>query len=334
MIRVFIMSSERSGSNLLRQMLGSHEDGFAPVAIHFTTNMAGLSTYYHEGSDYRSDLLVTDMLTLARSHIVPWQYNIDIEQVVKSVEKKSFWGVMISLYDVIARSSNSKFWVCKDNAIFDYAEEIIKQFPEAKFIYLVRDGRDVALSFLNVPGGPKSITDAGHLWVSEQKKCLHIYGLYPENMYMIRYEDLLNNPRQSVLAMCDFLGITYSDDMMNFFKQDNSAFEKSIYWSNLNKPLMSENSGKWKIKMSDSDIYYYQNIESGECKKLLASFGYEVLEGGNNMIIYTIFRRAVDKILKLYRFFYYRIYQLEAKARLPKKRALKKIRKQLISRAG
>lgn len=333
MIRIFIMSSERSGSNLLRQILGSHKDGIAPVAIHFTTNLAKLSPYYCSGPGYRSDQLVADMVTLARSHIVPWQYDIDIEQVVKNIEINSFWGVMISLYDVIARSDDRKFWVCKDNALFDYAEEIIDQFPEAKFIYLVRDGRDVALSFLKVPGGPKSMTDAGRLWIREQQKCLQVYRLYPENVYMVRYEDLLNNPQETIRGMCSFSGIAYSEDMMNFFKKDDNTFEKSVYWSNLNKPLMSENSGKWKNEMSGKDIHYYQNIESAECKRLLASFGYEVLEDSNNMIIYTIYRQVVDKILKFCRFFYYKIYQPEGKARLPKKQALKKIRQQLMGRA-
>ena len=330
MNRIFIMSSERSGSNLLKNMLGAHDDIIAPTAIHFTTNMAKWSAFYQCEKGIQEELLIQDMMDLAKSHIAPWNYNIEVGQVVNKIKKHNFWGVFVSLYDTLTEKEGKTGWVCKDNALFSYASEIISQYPDAKFIYIVRDGRDVALSFLNVPGGPNTLSDAASLWTKEQQECLRISKIYPQNVFIVRYEDILRDTVSQIKSLCDFVGLSYSDRMVTSFFDNCDISGTSVFWKNLNKPLMLDNHSKWRNKMKSKDVSYYQCGVNGETKGMLNILGYDVLEKELS-IFYLKIRRTIDYTLKVFYYLKNNLLSQEKHARLPKKQAINNIRNKLIS---
>ena len=330
MNRIFIMSSERSGSNLLKNMLGAHDDIIAPIAIHFTTNMAKWSAFYQCDKGIQDKLLIQDMMDLAKSQIASWNYNIEVDQVVNKIEKHNFWGVFVSLYDTLAENEGKTGWVCKDNALYYYAPEIIGQYPDAKFIYLVRDGRDVALSFLKVPGGPNTLSDAASLWTKEQQECLRISKLYPKNILLVRYEDMLLDTVPQIKSLCNFVGLSYSNRMATSFSDKSDISDKSVFWKNLNKPLMLDNHWKWRKQMKSRDVMYYQCGLNGETKGMLKILGYDVLEKDLSKF-YLKIRRTLDYILKVFYYFKNTLFSQEKHARLPKKQAIINIRSKLIS---
>ncbi len=277
MKRIFIMSSERSGSNLLRSMLGRHPDIVAPTAVHFTTNMANLAFFY---GNYNDDAVlyevVTDMIEVAASHIVPWKWNINTIDVLPKIKKKNFWGCMAGLFDSIALTKRKCAWVCKDNNLFDYMAEILCNMDNAYVIYLVRDGRDVALSFFNVPGGPSTINKSAKLWTREQMTCLRLVSLFRKSIHVVRYEDLISNPEKQLRKICSFLEIDYSHDMLLFAVSETSQrmSDRSKYWENLNKPVLKNNYNKWKKRMSHIDALRYQQVAALP----LMALGYDTVE--------------------------------------------------------
>ena len=330
MRRLFIMSSERSGSNLLRQIIGTHPEMIAPTAIHFTTNLAKWSAFYHSKTKLDDKQLVRDMLNLASSHIAPWHYPIKENHVRKAIEHHNFWGVFIALYDTLAKMEGKLGWVCKDNALFDYAAEILTYYPDCKFIYLVRDGRDVALSFQKMPTGPKTISDAARLWTLEQQACLRISALYPQNVCRVRYEDLLRQPILQVKSLCNFANLPYSESMLTSLSDPLGMSQKSIFWKNLNKPLMTKNFGKWRKKMTPSNARFYQSVLNGEPKSILKLLGYDVV--GSDMPFSQIkVRRMGDYGLNVFYYLKNILVSPEKDARLPKKQVLAAIRKRFIN---
>ncbi|MCW8932674.1 MAG: sulfotransferase [Gammaproteobacteria bacterium] len=264
MNRIFIMSSERSGSNLIRSVLGAHKDIIAPTAIHFTTNLANKSAFYGDlNVEQNFRHLLEDMIGLSKTHFHPWEYKIEIEEVISACEQRTFWSAMIALYDHIALINGKQGWVCKDNALFDYISEILYVTKhQAKVIYLVRDGRDVSLSFLATPSGPKTITSSARLWLKEQLACLRVSQLYLDNIIMIKYEDFISDSERQCKYICNFLNIHFYQEMLNFHRKSEtkSQSETSKFWENLSKPINNENSLKWVKKMTKTDALYYQNI--------------------------------------------------------------------------
>ena len=330
MKRIFIMSSERSGSNLLRRIIGANKEMIAPTAIHFTTNLAKWTVFYQSQKGFLSKQLVQDMMNLARSHIVPWTYPIRLDQVIETMQQDNFWGAYISLYDTLAIVAGKSGWVCKDNALFDYAAEIIGLYPDSKFIYLVRDGRDVALSFKKMPTGPKTISSAAILWTKEQQACLRTAMLHTENIKRVRYEDLLRKTVPQVKSICEFTGLQYSSRMLNFFSDPSGISEKSVFWKNLNKPLMTQNFDKWRKKMKPTYVKYYQGCLNGETKGILKVLGYDIVDGSLTTAQFNA-RRICDYFINGLHYFKNVMAPPEKLARRPKKRALAAIRARLVS---
>ena len=329
MNRIFIMSSERSGSNLLRKMLGNTPGVVAPPAIHHTTNLAPLSSYYKNGqSDYKMDELVSDMISLSKAHILPWKDNINQAAILSRIQYNNFWGAYVALYDELAFYNFKDSWVCKDNALFDYAPELIYFFPDCRFIYLVRDGRDVALSFLSAPAGPKTITAAARLWLKEQQKCLRLLDQYPDNILLIKYEDLIENTENIFHQICNFTNLPFSNDFFLFHKANNTEPRTSPFWANLNKPVIKNNTNKWIVNMSDARQTYYTNFANGEMKATLKRLNYKVLDRNRNNINNAVFR-VLDHLKNYYTYIGRLIFRPEGKLRASKKKVLMEIKSRL-----
>ena len=101
-------------------------------------------------------------------------------------------------------------------------------WPKARFVHLIRDGRDVYLSILHrTLKNPKAgvfdtwkddpATTAALWWelnVREGRQAGNSVG--PEWYYEIRYESLVSNPKEECAALCAFLGLPFDEAMLRF----------------------------------------------------------------------------------------------------------------------
>jgi hypothetical protein len=88
-------------------------------------------------------------------------------------------------------------------------------YPEARYIHIVRDGRAVANSVLKKDWGPNTCLLAAYWWQNHLAHGLAAeQALGPERILRVRYEDILNDPQGELAAICAWLGIEYSDHML------------------------------------------------------------------------------------------------------------------------
>jgi hypothetical protein len=264
---VFIMSSERSGSNLLREMLGAHSNISAPPAAQLPRLLSSTLHYY---GDLRSDAnlhnIIEDAIKIIKTHPIAWRRDFETEIVMESISTRSLWGVIATLYHLEAISRNKEVWVSKDNNLFDYAFAIRDTLPKARFLYLARDGRDYACSMRRVHMGHGNIFDIARLWRNEQRRCLQVYFTLTEAVHIVRYEELVSQTELTLNAICDFLEEPFDPSMMDYHKRNSSQemATKSEFWKNLRKPVMSSNYGKFISELSLSEIRLFESIAGNE----------------------------------------------------------------------
>lgn len=276
----FIMSSERSGSNLLRKMLGAHPRLSAPPPPHLWRHLTQVLPYYGPlVQDNGFEALLTDALALTQvpgSHL-QWKYPFTVDEIRARVSVRSLGAVIAALYDCYAAQEASDGWVCKENNLFDHAFQILETRPEAKFIYLCRDGRDVACSVQRVPSHDQHLFFIAQEWRTEQEKCLRVYQeLHTRGAAMLlRYEDLLENPEPSLICLCDFLKIEYHPQMLAYHEEEETKKDaaKTQYWQNLDKPVLKNNKAKFLAQLSPADIRLFEQVAG----PLLQALGYPLL---------------------------------------------------------
>ena len=96
-----------------------------------------------------------------------------------------------------------------------HIDRLAALFPESVFVHLVRDGRDVACSFLEL-GWAESIEEAALHWrrrVTAGRRAGH---KLPTGRYVeMRYEDLVDSPEQALRRLCDAIDLPFDEAMLD-----------------------------------------------------------------------------------------------------------------------
>lgn len=263
---IFMIGTQRSGSNLLRLMLNQLPDIAAPHPPHILQRMMPLEKSYGDLSKEKSfEQLVDDVCKLVELNPVPWEgIKLERKDIASRCRNHSVVAAFGAVYDAMAEHGKSKTWCCKSLANINYLTEIEAYYGDsARYIYLYRDGRDVAVSFRKAVVGEKHPYHIGNEWAATQRIALeqrkHIDA---RRFFNLSYETLTGNPEKAMHGLCDFLGVKYTETMLDFHESDEakSAASSSDLWSNVVKPVMADNSNKFLREMSAEDVRVFELV--------------------------------------------------------------------------
>lgn len=276
MTPVFMIGTQRSGSNLLRLMLNQLGDIASPHPPHILERMLPLMAFYgsfEKDENYKK--LINDVCRLVELNPVEWNgIKLDRDEIALKAKGRSLLGVYAAIHDMYSESQGAKTWCCKSLANIKYIDQIEEHFENPKYIYLYRDGRDVALSFQKAVVGEKHIYNIANGWTKTQKIALDFKELIDEErFYCVSYEQLTQQPEETARSLCAFLGTDYVPEMLDFYKSSEAknAAKSSDLWENVTSPVIKNNSKKYETEMSLADIRIFESV-AGE---VLDSLGYE-----------------------------------------------------------
>lgn len=263
---IFMIGTQRSGSNLLRLMLNQLPDIAAPHPPHILQRMMPLQKGYGDlAKDRNFELLVDDVCKLVELNPVPWEgVKLERKSVAAHCREHSVVAAFGAVYDVMAEANKAKNWCCKSLANINYLTELEAYYgDQARYIYLYRDGRDVAVSFRKAVVGEKHPYHIAKEWGATQRIALaQRKHIDPKRFSNLSYETLTGSPEKAMRGLCEFLGETYTPDMLNFHESSEakSAASSSDLWSNVVKPVMADNSNKFLREMSSEDIRIFELV--------------------------------------------------------------------------
>jgi hypothetical protein len=283
----FIMIGiQRSGSNLLRLMLNEIPGIVAPHPPHILQRMMPLLPYYSDLAQPEVfSLLVDDACRLVESNPVPWEEVVlDRNDVAARCRDHSLVAVFGAIYDLMAEAVGARTWCCKSLANIQYLPQIEHYFDGARYLYLYRDGRDVAVSFCKAVVGEKHFYHIAKEWAEVQRMALDIRGkVESKRFFGLSYEDLVENTEPTLRRLCDFMGVPFTEKMMNFntSKEAQRTAKQSSLWANVTHSVMHNNTHKFLKEAAPDDIRIFESI-AGD---VLDSLGYQrtMVEKGNEL---------------------------------------------------
>ncbi|HBL16047.1 MAG TPA: sulfotransferase [Elusimicrobia bacterium] len=265
---IFIIGTERSGTNLLRLILNAHSAIAVPHPPHILKNLFDLEPSYGDlKDDDRFRELIDDAVRVVELHPYPWGFAIDREAVFRDACRRDLLGVYLAIYDQYAAHAGKKRWACKSTHMIRHVALIRQACPGAKFLYMVRDGRDVAVSARETIFNRYSVYYAARLWKEEQDIGLYWLGkLSPDEIHRVRYEDLLRDPRGTVTGICRFLGVDFAPGMLEAHGSSEARKSASLSdaWRNTDQPILEGNSGRFREALTPEEISLYEAIASSE----------------------------------------------------------------------
>jgi hypothetical protein len=194
---VFVLSSIRSGSTLLRVMLNSHSKLHAPHELH----LAGLHVQF--GGRFVEDAMTEVGLDEVQMEYLLW------DRVLHRELTRHGKSVIVN-----KTPSDSFRW-----------RRILDCWPDARFIFLLRHPAAIADSWSRAkPDIPKArAADAVLKYMRAVEEArTHSDGL------TVRYEDITTDPEREMRRICDFLGIEYEPAMVDYGQVDHGSFKAGL----------------------------------------------------------------------------------------------------------
>jgi hypothetical protein len=271
-----MVGEQRSGSNLLRLILNQSKELVAPHPPHILQRLMPLMPLYGDlEEDNAFSRLVDDVCRLIETNPVPWAgVELDRQDVSARCRRRSLVAVYGAVMEICAEAHGARGSVCKSMQNIRWAQELDDYFPEPKYIYLYRDPRDVALSFTKAVIGEKHPYFIAQQWAELQRLCLkERERIGSDRFFSLRYEALIDRPRDLVDALCEFLNIEFHEEML-CFHQSREASRTAVasqLWQNLDRPIMGSNSRKFLTEMSEEDIRVVESLAGDVMDQL----GYE-----------------------------------------------------------
>lgn len=271
----FILGNPRSGTTLLRLILNNHsligvppESGFLQWWYKKYSNWSEKDTK----DDNKINLFLDDILSSKK--IEDWKLNKpNLKNFILSEKPKNYPEIITTIYKFY---TNNKLIIGdKNNYYINHLEDLSLIFPNAKYIHLVRDGRDVACSYKNInnlnpnlkyiPKVSSNIVDIANEWnnnIITIEKFIQNY-----KSITIRYEDLISTPIKTLKQVCTFLEVKYEDEMLNYYR-NNDEPASTLHWKGKTKETIDEkNKKKYLSLLSNEELNKFSDIAHVTLKK-------------------------------------------------------------------
>lgn len=285
----FIVGSPRSGTTLLRLMLDSHPDLAIPPETGFIPAVRELEG----GRETLRQQLFDTVVTFPPSAPAWADFQIPAETFRSRLgEIRPFTataGVRL-FYRLYAGRFGKPRWGDKTPLYSHHLRAIQELLPEARFIHLVRDGRDAALSLRERWFSPgRDIAVQASFW-RDNLLAARREGAACRHFLEVRFEDLVRNPEDVLRGICDFISLDFRPEMLRYDERAPQRLDEhgarygtdgSLVVSRDDRRRQQVQSrrrpdpgkiGVWRQLLSPEECSRFEEI-AGD---LLAAYGYSV----------------------------------------------------------
>jgi hypothetical protein len=295
----FIVGVGRSGTTLLRLMLDAHPELAIPPETHFVPELIGR---FEQGQVEPADVIA--IITSGRH----WgDFGLEegaLRERLESAAPLDAASAIRSFFELYAERHGKPRWGDKTPIYVKDMAEIEAEIGEARFVHLIRDGRDVALSragraMRHAAPMPK----VARRWKRRIREARR-QGERLVHYLEIRYEDLILDTEPTLRKVADFLELPWDDAMLHYHERAGQRLaefgdlpsvggkparpgdERLAAHAKTREPPDPERLSRWKREMDPADRAAFERV-AGD---LLAELGYEVPRG-------TAIRRRIGRLL-------------------------------------
>jgi len=246
---IFIGGMFKSGTSLLRAMLGQH----SAIA-------SGLETYWFDWDWSARESEAMKVMYGRLAHFFDMSVAEVTAMAMNSATAETFLATLMA---EVARRQGKPRWAEKTPGNIAHADRIWAAWPDAKIVHIIRDPRDVFASLVEAKkwDSPEEFADR---WVSTIGRGLRLKGeINPSaSSYLaIRYEDLIAAPEETMRRVIDFIGESwepaagqFSGRQEDFDKVLEATGKASTTLERLKEPLSGERVGIWPQVLTQKQL--------------------------------------------------------------------------------
>lgn len=228
---IFLLGTTRSGSTLLSLMLGQHSQVASAGEFQWVFEYSGVEQPA-DMNDYFVYLEKDRFFQVHRPHL---DSSLTFPELAQSI-----------LHQMKSSVDSTKPYVTV--SMHTHYEAVHRIWPNAKFIHLVRDGRDVASSWMKF-GWHGNTWSCAQEWATRLEDWTQLRSRLPQQQWFsVRFEDLVDDPPRQLGALCRHFGLKYQPEMLEYHRHSTYA------------PITKSRIRQWPRKLSRRDIQIFETI--------------------------------------------------------------------------
>lgn len=295
---IFVLGFQRSGTTLLVSMLGrSAEVQMLPSETHFYILLWKFCCRKKVSGAQLKSYCKAVLPRVNKGWTIPENQNF-LSRIFEGIGDEEMLsdnpGVIMDRFFRAWTDNASIHTGEKTPAHIFYMKEIMKKFPNAKVIALVRDPRAAMLSeIVKLDNNKEAVVQFSLFNFIFRTQC--VFDLiekwnrkYPDNFKTYRYEDIISTPEHTLKDICSFLSIEYLPSMLEVGVK-NSSFgderQTGIFFN-------TQNAVRWKSQLNTNQIYKTEYLLGNS----MQAYGYSLsaIKGDKP----TLFQRCVFSIAR------------------------------------
>lgn len=276
---LFIVGMPRSGTKLLRDLLNRHDEvAIFPHETHFFPTLKSRLPRYGNINEWPNFSRLYDDLqqTIFFRRMTASGISIDAAKWFEGLQANDFRALLNALFSCYGSLTGARIVGDKTPSYITHVPLLADAIPHAKFVQIVRDPRDYAISMRAAWG--KNMVRAAARWKDGVRKCRGDAAKLGVAYTEVRYEELLGHPREVISGLCDFLGIDFSEDMLKLARSSELLGDARGALS-----IVQDNLDKWRQQLTERELSAIESVAG----KFMVELGYSpaIAHGDRNLTI-------------------------------------------------
>lgn len=269
---LFVIGCRRSGTTLLGTIFDSHSRMAMAHEARFVASCGHHLQRYQAGGRFDVSRLVSDLSGepgLRRLGLDP----AELHELLAVPPVGNYSDAVRRIFATYASRRDKARYGDKMPGYVLHVALLARLFPEARFIHIIRDGRDVALSLTDLWFARQGVGEAALFW-RRRVRAGRTAGrrLDPSRYREVRYEDLIADPQSVVADLCAFADLAFEPGMLEFFERGDEVVARTGKPQLHQGLLLPPTSGlrDWSSQMGEDDLVMFESL-AGD---LLSELGY------------------------------------------------------------
>jgi len=258
--RVFLFGCPRSGTTLLQSLVAANSSIASFPESHFYEALFSrrrlLSAFGFSSRRVRSrwNLFLEEIghpelkLMLPKYAILPRQYS----------------NAFVKLLDRLTLEQGKSIWLEKTPGHLNFIDQIEELVKDIRFVHILRNGGDnIASLFEMVTNYPEtwgrwngSIDECIQRWIIATRTSLRYFN--KENHHLVRYEQLVANPKSVLIDLCEFIGVQFEEKMMSDYSiiADQLILKREPWKASVKEPIWTVKKSKFNDLLNEEQRLY------------------------------------------------------------------------------
>ncbi|MDF0551919.1 sulfotransferase [Kamptonema sp. UHCC 0994] len=254
MKRIFLVGAPRSGTTILQSLLAAH-----PSIISFPET----KFFYYLLPKFEPPTSVEERLKIFFNKEINEPKFLSYFQVEQSELEKA--NCFIKVLDTLAFEQEKSVWIEKTPEHIYFIEYLEKLLPDALFIHILRNGMDVITSMFEA--SRKAPDDWGGKWELDycitrwqEARSINYSSVGKKNHILVKYDELVEDPRIAALNICNFIGIEFNDLMLSQYKETSQKMSLGAVWhQGIERNIEKSINHKYYSIFKQKEIQYILN---------------------------------------------------------------------------